>query len=56
MAVTEKYAKLSGDLSVQMKRPYKLCLSFLPLQLVAKQRNFKKRQIWFNSGSTIARF
>ena len=45
VAVTKKYAKLSGDLNVQMKRPCKLCLSFLPLQLVAKQRNFKKRQI-----------
>ena len=31
VAITKKYAKLSGDLNVQMKRPCKLCLSFLPL-------------------------
>ena len=31
VAVTEKNAKLSGDLNVQIKEPCKLCLSFLPL-------------------------
>ena len=31
VAVTKKYAKLSGDLNVQRKERCKLCLSFLPL-------------------------
>ena len=31
VAVTKKYAKLSGDLNAQIKGPCKLCLSSLPL-------------------------